>query len=65
MDLMNKYRPLEFSHVVGQTFTKNALASQLSKDDIKSSYIFSGPYGSGKCVTGDTLVTTSFGFTSI
>ena len=65
MDLMNKYRPLTFDDVVGQVFVQNVLKSHLKKGDIKPSYIFHGPYGSGKCVTGDTLVETELGFGTI
>lgn len=57
MDLQNKYRPLVFEDVVGQDFTKNVLLSDLNKGKTLSpSYVFEGDFGSGKCVTGDSMI---------
>lgn len=53
---MNKYRPKIFSEVIGQEFTKKVLSKHLQKKEYSSAYMFEGPYGSGKCVDGGTIV---------
>jgi len=44
-----KYRPLQFSDVLGQEKIRNVLQSRLEGGtDQETSYVFSGPHGSGK-----------------
>ncbi len=44
----NKYRPTEFSEVIGQEIIKNVLENSLEQNRIKNAYLFSGPRGIGK-----------------
>jgi DNA polymerase III subunit gamma/tau len=61
-----KYRPLKFSDVLGQKGTIELLKARLSNNSaLDTNYIFSGGHGQGKCVVGDTLVSTNKGFQHI
>jgi DNA polymerase III subunit gamma/tau len=48
MTWYNKYRPTEFSQVIGQDIIKQVLQNSLSKNVFKHAYLFSGPKGTGK-----------------
>lgn len=48
MALYNKYRPRSLSEVIGQTFVKKILSSQVEKNDLVHAYVFYGPAGTGK-----------------
>ena len=61
-----KYRPLTFADVLGQEGSVQVLKARLRQGTaLDTSYIFSGAYGSGKCVRGDTLVFTGVGLVPI
>lgn len=46
--LYRKYRPLDFSHVVGQEAVVRTLRNAIEHDQVRQAYIFSGPRGTGK-----------------
>lgn len=61
-----RHRPLTFADVLGQEGTVLLLKARLSKGTaLDTSYVFSGGFGNGKCVRGDTLVPTSRGLVPI
>ena len=53
--LYRKYRPTDFSSVVGQNEIKKILSNAISKDNISHAYLFSGPRGTGKTTTAKIL----------
>ena len=55
----------EIESVVGQDFVTSVLKKHLLEEKYASSYIFEGPYGSGKCVGGNTFVYFEEGVVSI
>jgi intein/homing endonuclease len=60
------YRPLTFADVLGQKGTVQLLKARLKNGTaLDTSYIFSGGSGQGKCVVGDTLVSTNLGLIPI
>jgi DNA polymerase III subunit gamma/tau len=48
MTLYQKYRPRDFSSLVGQTFVKQALTTALTQDKTVGAYLFCGSRGTGK-----------------
>lgn len=48
MSLYQKYRPKNFSEVVGQDHIKQTLINAINFDRISHAYLFSGPHGVGK-----------------
>lgn len=48
MSLYHKYRPKDFSEIVGNEETVSALEAMLERDDKPHSILFSGPSGCGK-----------------
>ena len=48
MSLYQKYRPRDFSSLVGQTFIKQALTTALTQDKTVGAYLFCGSRGTGK-----------------
>lgn len=46
--LYRKYRPVDFSTVIGQEHVTNVLAQAISQGNIVHAYLFSGPRGTGK-----------------
>ncbi|MDD5213763.1 MAG: DNA polymerase III subunit gamma/tau [Candidatus Gracilibacteria bacterium] len=48
MSLYLKYRPKDFSSLVGQEFIKETLKKTISEDKSVGAYIFCGPRGTGK-----------------
>ena len=46
--LYRKYRPTNFSEVVGQKIIVNTLMNAINNNKISHAYIFSGPRGTGK-----------------
>ena len=48
MSLATKYRPQTFEEIVGQEPTVKILSRQIETGNIKNSYIFAGPSGTGK-----------------
>lgn len=48
MSLYQKYRPRDFSTVVGQSFVKTALSNACRLGTIHHGYIFHGSHGIGK-----------------
>lgn len=48
MSLYQKYRPKNFSEVVGQDHIKQTLENAINYDRIGHAYLFSGPHGVGK-----------------
>ncbi len=51
MALYLKYRPLDFSSLVGQDFIKTTLRAAVAKDKTVWAYMFTGPRGTGKTST--------------
>ena len=51
MALYLKYRPLDFSSLVGQEFIKTTLKAAVAKDKTVGAYLFTGPRGTGKTST--------------
>lgn len=48
MSLFNKYRPATFEQLVGQKEIAAALRASVAKGKVASTYLFSGPRGTGK-----------------
>ena len=46
--LYRKYRPQDFSEVVGQEAVVRTLTNALSADQVRQAYLFAGPRGTGK-----------------
>ena len=46
--LYRKYRPLDFTQVVGQEAVVRTLRNALQHDQVRQAYIFAGPRGTGK-----------------
>ena len=66
MSLDTRYRPSTYADVLGQRETIQILKQYVSTGaGFHQSYLFAGPWGSGKCVTGDTLVPTDKGLVPI
>lgn len=49
--LYRKYRPDNFSNIIGQDYMVSILKNAILKDKISHAYIFSGPRGTGKTST--------------
>lgn len=49
--LYRKYRPDDFSSIIGQEYMISILKNSIKKDRISHAYIFSGPRGTGKTST--------------
>ncbi len=49
--LYRKYRPDNFSNIIGQDYMVSILKNSIQKDHISHAYIFSGPRGTGKTST--------------
>lgn len=49
--LYRKYRPDDFSNIIGQDYMISILRNAISKEKISHAYIFSGPRGTGKTST--------------
>ncbi len=49
--LYRKYRPADFSSIIGQDYMVSILKNSLKKNKISHAYIFSGPRGTGKTST--------------
>jgi intein/homing endonuclease len=61
-----QYRPLTFADVLGQRGTVQLLKARLKNGTaLDTSYIFSGGSGQGKCIVGDSLVSTDLGVVPI
>lgn len=66
MSLDTKYRPRNFDDVLGQDGIITILRRYIvTGRSLHQSYLFAGPFGSGKCVVGDTLVSTDRGLVPI
>ena len=61
---IEKYRPESFADIHGQEEIVDRLRSYVERDDLPH-LLFSGPAGTGKCVTGDTPVLTNRGIECI
>ncbi len=61
-----KYRPKRLEDLVGQDKVTALLQGQFrSRQGINRSFLVSGPTGCGKCIVGDSLILTKFGFSYI
>lgn len=66
IDLCSKYRPTSLKDVYGQPHVSGFFQSVAKRpEDSPRYYLLQGPWGSGKCVAGDTLVVTPTGVRSI
>lgn len=66
IDLCSKYRPTTLKDVYGQPHVSGFFQSVAKRpDDSPRYYLLQGPWGSGKCVAGSTLVVTPTGVRSI
>ena len=54
--LYRKYRPRDFSEVVGQDHIVSVIRRQVETGRVAHAYLFSGPRGIGKCVKFDTKI---------
>ena len=57
---IEKYRPESLDDVMGHEDIVGRLQSYVSRNDL-SHFLFSGPAGTGKCVTGETPILTNQG----
>lgn len=55
MNLALKYRPKDFSDVIGQNNIVGILSNQLKTGNVKQAYLFTGPAGDGKTTTARIL----------
>ncbi len=46
--LYRTYRPLDFSHVIGQEAVVRTLRNAIEHDQVRQAYLFAGPRGTGK-----------------
>jgi DNA polymerase III subunit gamma/tau len=46
--LYRTYRPLDFSHVIGQEAVVRTLRNAIENDQVRQAYLFAGPRGTGK-----------------
>ena len=53
--LYRKYRPQEFSEVIGQTHVTETLAREVQAGSVAHAYLFAGPRGTGKTTTARIL----------
>lgn len=51
-----KYRPIQLDDIVGQKPVVATLKKASLNNDFSHAYLFSGNYGCGKCIGGDSLV---------
>jgi DNA polymerase III subunit gamma/tau len=66
VSLDTHYRPKGWDDVLGQESTKKVLRRFVASGaGFRQSYLFAGAWGSGKCVTGDTLIPTNKGIVPI
>lgn len=56
--LYRKYRPSDFSNVVGQDYTVKMLKNAIINDKISHAYLFTGPRGTGKTSTAKIFAKT-------
>lgn len=56
--LYRKYRPANFSELVGQTTIKESLINSIIKNQLAHAYIFTGPRGTGKTSTAKIFAKT-------
>lgn len=63
--LYNRYRPESFDDIVGNESTIASIKSILAKKNKSHVFMFTGPYGTGKCVTKDTFIITENGINEI
>ena len=49
--LYRKYRPSDFSNIIGQDYIVSILKNAITSNKISHAYIFSGPRGTGKTST--------------
>jgi len=60
-----KYRPKKISDLVGQPAVAQTIKNAITNKRLHHAYLFVGKYGSGKCVSPDTLVSTDVGLRRI
>lgn len=63
MNLANKYRPKNFSEVVGQLIPKTVLQKEFDAGALKQAYLFVGQSGGGKTTSARILANMIKGFT--
>ena len=53
--LYRKYRPDDFSSIIGQEYIVSILKNAIKREKISHAYIFSGPRGTGKTSTAKLM----------
>jgi|GEM_PF-484384 len=66
MPLHIDYRPITLEEVIGNDSIKDSLSSIFARtSDFPHAFLFYGPSGSGKCITGDSFIITEKGIENI
>lgn len=60
-----KHRPKNIDDLIGQDIAVRQVKGMLKSGRIVRSYLIYGPHGSGKCITGDSIVATEDGLIPI
>lgn len=58
VQLANRNRPRLFAEILGQDSEREVVTTMIEKNWRPSSIMITGPFGTGKCVAGDTLILT-------
>lgn len=61
-ELYKKYRPENFSDIVGQDIVVSSLKNDIKNSSVPTAYGFFGSHGCGKALHKDTLIPTPYGF---
>lgn len=65
MELYKKYRPSDFDEMIGNEGVIKSIKSKLEKNNLPHFIILAGNPGTGKCITGDSLIMTEDGIVPI
>lgn len=64
-ELYKKYRPTTWEELIGQERVANSLRAAVKQGKLPTSFLFSGPRGTGKDLHKDTIIPTPSGFTTM